>query len=160
MSSANLDEAEIKRRMDQLLSFENKKEKEEFDELVFHFRVMNEIKDILKKREWNKKRLAEGLGTSQSFISQLFNGNKIINSKLISKIERLLEIRFTVKAEDIRNESEDAEEVKRLGNWTNTERNLAQFWETKRQKYFNKEKEEYEPIHIENSPLPDFDKVA
>ncbi|MCU7526222.1 MAG: helix-turn-helix domain-containing protein [Ignavibacteria bacterium] len=105
MSSNKSDEKEIEKRMENLLSFENNAELEDFDEIVFHLRVMNEIKDLLKKKNWNKKKLAEELGTSQSYISQLFSANKLINTKLIGKLERLLNVRFTIKIEELSEEA-------------------------------------------------------
>jgi ribosome-binding protein aMBF1 (putative translation factor) len=97
MRTNKSDKKEIEKRMENLLSFENNAELEDFDEIVFHLRVMNEIKDLLKKKNWNKKKLAEELGTSQSYISQLFSANKLINTKLIGKLERVLKVRFNIE---------------------------------------------------------------
>ena len=58
---------------------------------------LSEIEKICEERGLLKKDLAKMIGTSASYITQLFRGHKIINLETIAKIMLALDIRFDVK---------------------------------------------------------------
>ncbi|HEX2866932.1 MAG TPA: helix-turn-helix domain-containing protein [Ignavibacteriales bacterium] len=158
MTSNKMDEQEIEKKMEDLLSFENSAEVEEFDEIVFHLRVMNEIKDVLKKKNWNKKKLADELGTTQSYISQLFSANKLVNTKLIGKLERVLKIRFNVEVEEIPEETALLQKENSNLNAGRIEAELFQHLSGKYQKYLNRR--EVKPLKIGKTTTEDLGKAA
>ena len=46
-----------------------------------------------------RKELAQKIGTSASFLTQLYRGSKLLNLTTIAKLEKALGITFTIKAE-------------------------------------------------------------
>ena len=44
----------------------------------------------------SKKDLATAIGTSASYITQLFRGNKMINLEMLAKIQQALEIDYDI----------------------------------------------------------------
>jgi transcriptional regulator with XRE-family HTH domain len=58
-----------------------------------------EIQRILDNRKMTHKELAEQIGVSNSYISQVFNGHKALNFITIAKIQKALQIKFEITAE-------------------------------------------------------------
>ena len=78
--------------------FENLTEQDILDNearlLMFRF-----LDIIDRKREgmgWTRKQLAEQLGTSASYITQLYRGDKLVNMTFLAKTQNVLGIRFDV----------------------------------------------------------------
>ena len=81
-----------------LFLFENKKEKDEYNAQMISYRILSEVERVCEERKLKKKDLAEKIGTSKSYITQLFRGNKSINTTVMAKFEDALEITFSIKA--------------------------------------------------------------
>ncbi len=62
------------------------------------FRMLSEIERIMELRNVNKKELAQEIGTSPSYITQLFRGSKTINISTIAKIQDALDFKFKFDA--------------------------------------------------------------
>lgn len=77
-----------------LFSFKNEEEKIEHDASMISFRILSEIEKLCDARQIKKKDLAEMVGTSKSYITQLFNGTKSINTQIMAKFENALDITF------------------------------------------------------------------
>jgi len=88
-SNKNIDLAEI-------LSFDGKDEKLEFEVVTLHFDFIEEIKSLMDKHSMKNKDLAKKLKVSDSFISQLFAGEKLLNLKLLTRIQKIFDIRFRI----------------------------------------------------------------
>jgi hypothetical protein len=95
MNSKNNRE-EILRRFEKLLAFENDKEKLEFEASKIHLDFIVDLSGIMEEKGISKSMLAEQLGTSKSYISQLFSGDKLINLILLARIQRIFQINFNV----------------------------------------------------------------
>lgn len=67
--------------------------------LALHF--MTYINHKMEQKGITKKELAEMVGTSPSYITQLFRGDKTPNWKMIAKMERALEISFKIGCEGL-----------------------------------------------------------
>ena len=61
------------------------------------YRFLSEIDKITSERGINRKELAELAGTSASYITQLYQGKKIINLQMIARIKKALNIDFKVE---------------------------------------------------------------
>ena len=61
------------------------------------YRFLSEIDKITSARGINRKELAELAGTSASYITQLYQGKKIINLQMIARIKKALNIDFKVE---------------------------------------------------------------
>jgi len=61
---------------------------------MLHLRFMKTIKEMMGAQK--NKELAEALGTSKAYVSKLFYGDKLVNMKLLSQLERLFDGRFVL----------------------------------------------------------------
>ena len=88
-SNKNIDLSEI-------LSFDGKDEQLEFEVATLHFDFIEEIKNLMDKHLMKNKDLAVKLKVSESFISQLFAGEKLLSLKLLTRIQKIFDIRFRI----------------------------------------------------------------
>lgn len=65
---------------------------------LLSFRFISEIDQCMEVCDISKKELAKRIGTSASYITQLFKGDKLLNMEVLSKIETALGIRFAIEA--------------------------------------------------------------
>jgi transcriptional regulator with XRE-family HTH domain len=70
------------------------------------YRFLSEVERLTEERKMTRKELAQQIGTSASYITQLYRGNKLLNLTTIAKFEKALGITFTIKA-DVNIESEN-----------------------------------------------------
>lgn len=63
---------------------------------VIAAKFLSVISEAMDQQELNKALLAEMLGTSKSFITQLFRGDKLPSWKLLAKAEQALGIDFFI----------------------------------------------------------------
>jgi DNA-binding Xre family transcriptional regulator len=61
------------------------------------YRFLSEIDKITSERGINRKQLAKLAGTSASYITQLYQGKKIINLQLLTRIKKALDIDFNIE---------------------------------------------------------------
>ena len=80
-----------------LFEFKSQKEELKHDAYMIMFRFLSEIERITENTLY-KKDLAKALGTTKSFISQLFSGNKLANLISIAKLQKSYNVTFQVKA--------------------------------------------------------------
>jgi len=61
------------------------------------YRFLSEIDKITSERGINRKQLAKLAGTSASFITQLYQGKKIINLQMLTRIKKALDIDYKIE---------------------------------------------------------------
>jgi len=61
------------------------------------YRFLSEIDKITSERGINRKELAKLTGTSASYITQLYQGKKIINLQMLTRIKKALDIDFKIE---------------------------------------------------------------
>lgn len=66
------------------------------DELILMAKFLSEIEQQQKIKAIDRKTLAAMIGTSPSYLSQVFRGDKPLNFKTLAKIQAVLNIRFEV----------------------------------------------------------------
>ena len=78
----------------------SKQEEIELEAALLSLKFLSEIEKFLLAGEtpMNKKTLAERIGTSSSYVTQLFRGTKLINFNTIAKIQSALDITFEIAA--------------------------------------------------------------
>lgn len=64
---------------------------------MLSFRFLSELELLCKKKDVNKKELAEMMGTSASYITQLFRGHKMVNMAFVAKIEYIFNVQFDIR---------------------------------------------------------------
>ena len=93
-----LKNAEVNPAFADLFSYKTKEEKAEHDAQMISYRILSEIEVICEQKKIKKKDLADMLGTSRSYITQLFRGMKQVNTYIMAKMEDALDLSFEVKA--------------------------------------------------------------
>lgn len=91
---------EIKKAFDDLFASITPDEQIEHDAQLIAFRFLSIIDAEMEAQNISKKALAEKVGTSQSFITQLFRGDRKPNWTILAKIQKELGIQFSVSTKD------------------------------------------------------------
>jgi len=81
--------------MKEVFTFENDAERIQFEAETIHLDIMSEVRTLMNAHNMNKAELAKSLQTSKGYITQLFSGDKLINLKMIAKIQRLFSVKLT-----------------------------------------------------------------
>jgi transcriptional regulator with XRE-family HTH domain len=66
------------------------------DELILMAKFLSEIEQQQKFKNIDRKTLAALIGTSPSYLTQVFRGDKPLNFKTLAKIQAVLNIKFEV----------------------------------------------------------------
>jgi transcriptional regulator with XRE-family HTH domain len=80
------------------------------DEYILMAKYLSEIENILIEKSLKKKALANKIGTSPSYLTQVFRGDKPLNFKTLAKIQTVLNIHFEVHI--IKNENQNISKTK------------------------------------------------
>jgi len=93
------DKYKVSNEFADLFNFGNEEEEIEHEAYMIMFRFLSELENLNSgSKPLKKKELAQKLGVSSSYITQLFNGTKLINLITLAKIEREFNVIFEVKA--------------------------------------------------------------
>jgi len=74
-------------------------------ELMLMAKFLSEIEQQQKLKDIDRKTLAALIGTSPSYLTQVFRGDKPLNFKTLAKIQAVLNIRFEVSIQNLNNAS-------------------------------------------------------
>ena len=88
----------LKDKFIKALEFNSVEEKVEHDSKILMFKFLSIIEEEMIKKNMNKKELAQLIGTSPSYITQLFRGTKSINLTKIIELQNLFNIEFEISA--------------------------------------------------------------
>ena len=70
----------------------------DYETRMIMYRLLSEVQRLMEEKNISKKELASKIGTSSSYITQLFRGNKIINLATIAKMQDALNFKFEITA--------------------------------------------------------------
>lgn len=87
---------EIKNAFDQLLGQLTEEEILENESTLLMYRFLDIVDAKRKELGWSRKDLAEKIGATPSYISQLFQGDKLINMNTLAKLQKAMGIRFEI----------------------------------------------------------------
>lgn len=92
------DKSKIEKSFAQL--FEDKTPQENITRKAYLLmaRFLSEVEAIRIERNLKKKDIAKMLNVSASYLSQIYNGDKLINLETLTKLQEVLDIRFDIKA--------------------------------------------------------------
>lgn len=62
------------------------------------YRFLSEIERISEERNLNQKQIANMIGVTPSYLTQLYRGSKVINLETIAKLEHVLKVTFSISA--------------------------------------------------------------
>ena len=97
LMNTKLNNMKINPAFEELFSFGSKNERIEHNSQMISFRILSEVEKLCVEKKIKKKELAEMVGTSRSYITQLFRGTKQINTDIMARFEDVLNMHFEVK---------------------------------------------------------------
>jgi ribosome-binding protein aMBF1 (putative translation factor) len=97
--NTNYNKEQIHSYFNNLFSTKTKEEIIANEAMMLHFRVMQLVEQAMEKKGWTKKQLAGKIETSQSYLTQLFLGDKTVNFKVLAKFQDALEVSFKLDTE-------------------------------------------------------------
>lgn len=86
------------KELDKIFSFQTKKEKIQFQEMVLSVDTMQEIQKLMNIHPVinSRKILAEKLKVSQLYLSKLWSGDEYVTIKFLNQIQDLFDVRFKI----------------------------------------------------------------
>jgi len=96
MKSSNKGYQEIAVAFNSVLSFDNEQDQLELEAKIIMAKFLDRIQEIADQKGLKKKDLAQKIGTSASYITQLYRGHKLLNLMTLAKFQRALDIEFEV----------------------------------------------------------------
>ncbi|MEY4792525.1 MAG: hypothetical protein RIT34_1332 [Bacteroidota bacterium] len=96
MKSSNKGYKEIAVAFNSVLSFDNEQDQLELEAKIIMAKFLDRIQEIADQKGLKKKDLAQKIGTSASYITQLYRGHKLLNLMTLAKFQRALDIEFEV----------------------------------------------------------------
>jgi transcriptional regulator with XRE-family HTH domain len=93
----SLTSKQIREELNNLSTSLTKKDRLEVDARLLVAQFIDPILRIMKSNKKNRKVLAKEIGTSASFITQLFRGDKTINFLTLAKIQNAMGVEFEVR---------------------------------------------------------------
>lgn len=89
---------EIRKAFLDLLSFRSYEDEIQHNTQMLMYRFLSEVEILMERNNMTKKELAEKIGTSASYITQLYRGNKPLNMETVAKFQKVFNITFEIKA--------------------------------------------------------------
>lgn len=89
-------ENKINPEYENLFSFNTKEEEIEHEAKMLMFQFLDKIQKAAEDKNLNRKKIAQLLGTSASYITQLFRGDKLINLTTLAKFQKALNLKFEI----------------------------------------------------------------
>lgn len=115
MNTKNLNNTEEIKKEFQKLFEKTPEEQIEHRAHMLSLIFLSEAEKALDRKGWTRKRLAEEIGTSASYLTQLFRGDRLLNFKTVAKIEQALDLDYQISEKtnkcaqygDLRSEDEE-----------------------------------------------------
>lgn len=96
MSTKLYSPEEIKNSFDLLFNSLTEQEQIDNDAKLLMFRFLDIVERKCDRLGWTRKQLAEKVGTSASYITQLYRGDKLVNMHTLAKLQKALDLKFQV----------------------------------------------------------------
>lgn len=95
--NTKLKNIEINPEFEDLFSFKTNEERIEHKAQMISYRILSEVEKLCEEKKMKKADLAKKVGTSKSYITQLFRGSKQVNTWIMAKFEDALDVSFNIK---------------------------------------------------------------
>ena len=95
--SLNEDYAALKGAFDEILEPTEPDDKAELEAKMLMAQFLSLIQEEVDRRQLQRKELAEMIGTSASYLTQLFRGHKLMNLKTAAKLQMALDLKFEIR---------------------------------------------------------------
>jgi plasmid maintenance system antidote protein VapI len=96
--NTKLKHLDINPEFSELFAFQNPDEERRHNAQMISYRILSEVERLCEELDINKKQLAERVGASASYITQLFRGAKQVNTDIMARFEEALEMSFEIQA--------------------------------------------------------------
>ncbi|MDZ7636243.1 MAG: helix-turn-helix transcriptional regulator [Bacteroidales bacterium] len=83
-----------------MLEFKSSNQKAKLEEELLSLKFIATIEELLEQNDVNRSDLANILDSSKSYVSQVFSGDKMVNIRILAKIQRALNVSFKLYAVD------------------------------------------------------------
>src|SRR5690625_363008 len=83
----------------QKLSEKSHEEKVEHRAQMLSYIFMSEAQKAMDRKGWTRKQLADEIGTSANYLTQIFRGDRLLNFKMVAKIEYALDLKYGIYEE-------------------------------------------------------------
>src|SRR5690625_2569316 len=83
----------------QKLSEKSHEEKVEHRAQMLSYIFLSEAQKAMDRKGWTRKQLADEIGTSANYLTQIFRGDRILNFKMVAKIEYALDLKYGIYEE-------------------------------------------------------------
>lgn len=130
---------------DDIFFFENEEDQIEIDAKVLMAKFLSEVQSIADDKNLKRKELASLIGTSASYLTQLFRGHKLMNFITAAKLQRALDVEFDISLmsdSKFNNDLEDDIDPEFIQKWFASKKESG--------KYLMIMKNESKPINNEN----------
>jgi len=97
-STTKMTLAEIKANLRRLRDEKTVEQRDEHEAHIISFRFLSEVERLSEARGLTRTALAKAVGTSASYITQLFRGDRTLNLLMAARLQRVLETEFHIKA--------------------------------------------------------------
>jgi ribosome-binding protein aMBF1 (putative translation factor) len=89
---------EIRRAVTEIVEPADKATSLAMETRLLMYRFLSEVEKISEERGISRKELAQMIGTSPSFVTQLFQGTKTVNLTTLAKFQKALNFNFRIEA--------------------------------------------------------------
>ena len=107
-----------------LLQFDNEAEKNDFEAVALAMSFLSLIETEMNKLGHNKQVLAKMVGTSPSYITQMFRGDRLPNFKMLAKMQKALDLTFKISTTEIWKTELKNEVMEYHNRWSETQNYL------------------------------------
>jgi len=87
----------IKSRAKSLLNIDTLEERYELEKTRLHFAFLSGIERSMEHQNISREELAQRIGTSISYLTELFRGTKSLNFDVLAKMKIALDVDFRVE---------------------------------------------------------------
>ena len=94
----------MKERFEELLKFKSKEEETEHKAQMLAFDFLSIVDAEMERQKISKKKLAEQVGTSPAYITQLFMGDRKPNWTILTKMQEALGLEFLISTKALLDE--------------------------------------------------------
>lgn len=93
------DKYNISKEFEDIFSFQNEEEEIEHDAKMLVQKFLEEVEKCFETGpQIKKKDIADAIGKSRSFVSQLYSGEKLLNFIHLAQLQKSLNLNFEIKA--------------------------------------------------------------
>lgn len=90
--------ADIRAAIRQLRDERSPQELDEQAAAMLSFGFLSEVAHLTEARGLTRRALAQAVGTTPSYITQLYRGDRLLNLTMVARFERALRVQFHIKA--------------------------------------------------------------